>query len=86
MRSYTVYVCKVCGRESPVQADIEMCEGRHLGLNDISEVKEYNSLVSSVKSFMSILARSNNDKTRQDADDAINKMIEFEKNHGMANF
>lgn len=83
MRSYTVYVCKVCGRESPVQADIEMCEGNHVGLSDISEVHEYNSLLSKVRRSVGILASSNNDKTRQDADAAINNMIEFEKNHNM---
>ena len=83
MRTYRVYVCEICGKESPRQEDIELCEGKHKGLNSMAEVREYNALTTNARQAISMVLSYNNDKTRTDVDVAINKMLQFEEIHKM---
>lgn len=83
MRVYRTYVCDICGKESPIQEDIELCEGIHAGLNSIAEVREYKALTTNARQAISMVLSYNNDRTRTDVDVAINKMLQFEEIHKM---
>ena len=83
MKIYQVYVCEVCGKESKTQEYIGLCEARHVGLNTIEEKHDYDYLNFNVKNLSGIVNRRNNEQTRQKLDTAIEKLLQFEKDHNM---
>ncbi len=82
MKMYQIYVCEKCGKTSTSQEEIEQCEATHMGLT-VSEMHTYQSLESAVKYFSAVLYRTNNAKAREAYDDAIEKLLSFEKEHGL---
>ncbi len=48
MKSYPVYVCEKCGRESRNRQNILCCEAEHLGLT-VAEKQEHDHLKSLVE-------------------------------------
>lgn len=82
MKSYTVYECEFCGKVSRNQAEIAECEASHYGLT-VDEMKEWHRLKELVKNKCYVVSVTKNAKTDKEADDAINVLLEFEKQHGI---
>lgn len=82
MRMYQVYVCEHCGKESLDQDKIEECEATHMGLT-VEEKHTWDALKSSAKYFGGVVSNTNNERTRAAYDNAIKKLVLFEKSHGM---
>lgn len=80
MRMYQVYVCEHCGKESTSSEDIEVCEASHMGLS-VEEKNSWDALKSAAAYFGSIVATTNNEKTRAAYDKAIEKLVSFEQAH-----
>lgn len=83
MKMYQVYVCEKCGKESQNHDEIELCETIHMGLNTLEEKHTYDSLKAFVEYCGNVVSTTNNDRARKDFDEAIEKLIAFEKEHGM---
>lgn len=82
MKRYQIYVCEVCGKESRDRDEIERCEASHLGLS-VEEKHAWDALKYIAQSCGSIVYDTNNRKTRAAYDKAIEKLVEFEKEHGL---
>ena len=83
MRMYQVYVCEHCGKESTSCEDIEACEASHMGLS-VEEKHSWDALKSAAAYFGSVVATTNNEKTRAEYDEAIEKLVSFEQAHGIS--
>lgn len=82
MKQYTVYVCETCGYESRDVEDIRKHEASHLGLT-VKEMESYRALKSFASYMGSVVAEKNNEETRKKFDEAVEKLIAFEKEHGI---
>lgn len=80
MRMYQVYVCEHCGKESLSHDAIEECEAAHMGLT-VEEKHTWDALKSAAKYFGSVLSITNNEQTRTAYDNAIEKLVSFERLH-----
>ena len=83
LKIYKTYACEICGKESKVQEEIELCEAQHIGLNTIEEKHDYDYLDFNVQHLSHIVNSTNNEQTRQELDTAIEKLLQFEKEHNM---
>lgn len=92
MKSYTMYVCETCGKESRNRKTIQTCEAGHLGLTWL-EYLDYRNLKSNVTMFEKLLYEAidrNDHQWRIDSytksvKDAKIAVIAFEINHGIKN-
>lgn len=82
MKSFIMYQCETCGKQSREKEEIEKCEADHLGLT-LFEYREYRDLERKVEYCGYKISSWNNEQTRRDFDDAINNIIDFEKQHGL---
>ena len=80
MITKTIYKCERCNKTSENIDDIQQCEASHLGLTLI-EYRHYEDLKFRVQAYSEIVIRENNERTRQQRTKAIEKLIEFEKEH-----
>ena len=58
MKSYTMYVCETCGKESRNKKTIQSCEAGHLGLTWL-EYLDYRNLKNNVTMFEKLLKEFN---------------------------
>ena len=82
MKQYTVYVCETCDYESKDYEDMRKHEAAHLGLT-VEEMESYRALKSFAAYMGSVVASRNNEKTRRKFDEAVEKLMTFEKEHGI---
>ncbi len=82
MKTYQVYVCEECGKESRNKEDILQCEAEHLGLS-VEEKREYDHLNNLVESWSHTLSRTCNRDTRSALDSCVTKLLAFEVEHNM---
>lgn len=82
MKQYTVYVCETCGYESRDVEDMRMHEASHLGLT-VEEMETYRALKSFAAYMGSVVANRNNEETRNKFDESVEKLVTFEKEHGI---
>ena len=82
MKQYTVYVCETCGYESRDVEDMRKHEASHLGLT-VEEMESYRALKSFAAYMGSVVANRNNEETRSKFDEAVEKLVAFEKEHGI---
>lgn len=80
MRMYQVYICEHCGKESLSHDEIEECEATHMGLT-VGEKHTWDALKSAAKHFGSVWSTTNNEQTRVAYDNAIKKLVSFERSH-----
>ena len=90
MKSYTMYVCETCGKESRNRKTIQTCEAGHLGLTWL-EYLDYRNLKGNVNMFEILLKKSidtNDEQWRIDSyaksvEDAKKAVSDFETAHGI---
>lgn len=82
MKLHTIFECEECGKQSSDRAEIMKCEASHLGLT-IAEKQEWERLKEDARYKGSIVSRTKNEVTDRDFDEAIRRVLEFEKRHGV---
>ena len=82
MKQYTIYVCETCGLETKNYKEMRQHEAEHLGLT-IDEMESYHALKSRAEHMGAVIASRNNEETRKMFDEAIEKLLAFEKEHGL---
>lgn len=90
MKSYNIYVCEVCGKESKDRAEIQSCEAGHFGLTWL-EYLNYRDLKDNVVEFEHLLADAIEEGAEQYLIDSCRKAVEnattavadFEAKHGL---
>jgi len=82
MKTYQVYVCEECGRESRSKENILQCEAEHLGLS-IEEKNEYDYLKNLVERWSFTANRICNQETRSALDSCITRLLAFEVEHNL---
>ena len=82
MKQVTVYICETCGYESRDYMEMRRHEASHLGLT-LDEVETYRALKSFASYMGSVVAETNNEETRRKFDEAVEKLVAFERQHGI---
>ena len=82
MKQYTVYVCETCGYRSEDAKEIMQHEADHLGLT-VKEMEQYRALKSFAAYMGSVVSHTKNEATDKAFDDAIQNLLDFEKEHGI---
>lgn len=80
MRQYTVYICEHCGYESKDLREMQLHEARHFGLT-VEEMEVYRALKSFVAYMSHIISNNNTKEAREQYNDAMRKLVSFEKEH-----
>ena len=83
MKQYTVYGCDYCDFESKSFNETEKHEAEHFGLT-IEEFHHWKTLKANVQSCSSTISRTKNEETEKMFDESVEKLIAFEKEHGIA--
>ena len=82
MKMYTIFECEKCGKKSSNKAEIMECEASHLGLT-VAEKQEWERLKEEVRYRGSVVSTTKNEVTDKDFDEAIKRVMDFEKEHGI---
>lgn len=82
MHKYVMYACDKCNYESKSYDEMNEHEAAHLGLT-VKEMETYKSLKSIVQHLGHVISNKNNDVTRRQYDLEVEKLISFEKFHGI---
>lgn len=82
MKQKTAYVCEYCGNSYFVQAVCEECEAHHLGLTR-REYLDWRILNKTAANAGKMMGCCNDEKTRNNFDTAIEKLVDFEEKHGI---
>lgn len=82
MKTYQIYVCERCGKESRSREGILQCEAEHLGLS-VEEKREYDHLKNLIERWSHTVSRVCNRDTRAALDSCITRLLAFEAEHRM---
>ena len=82
MKQHIIYECETCGNQSKDREEIMKCEASHLGLT-IAEMQEWKRLKEDARQAGAIVGTTKNEQTDKAFDDAIEKLLAFEKEHGI---
>lgn len=82
MREIIYFKCENCGKVSEDREEILKCEASHYGLS-VAEKKEWDSLKENCRVAGAIVSITNNDDTQKVFDSAIEKCMQFEKQHNI---
>lgn len=82
MKQYTMYVCDTCGYESKNAKEMKEHEAAHFKLT-AEEAKQYEELKDSAAYMGYVVSRTKNEETEQKFDEAIQDLLNFEKEHGI---
>lgn len=82
MKQYTVYVCENCDYESRDVKEMKRHEAAHLGLT-VEEMDEYDVLKDYATHMGFVVSCTRNEETIKRFDDAIQRLVDFEKEHGI---
>lgn len=80
MKQYIIYECENCGIKSKDRNEIIKCEAAHLNLSE-EEYHQWEELKQDVRYASHIVSTCKNEQTDKEFDDAIEKLMEFEKLH-----
>ena len=83
MKTYLMYVCSICGKESKIKEDIELCEANHMGLDNLDDYYVWKRLAASARNCTGTRCISNNDNTRDAEDKSYELLDQFEKGHNL---
>lgn len=82
MKQYIIYECETCGKQSKNKEKIIECECTHVGLK-VAEKKTYDFLKEKVKCAGRVVSITKNGETDREFNEAIDRLLEFEKLHGI---
>lgn len=82
MKVYAIFECEKCGKKSSNRAEIMECEASHLGLT-VAEKQEWERLKENVRYRGSVVSTTKNEVADKDFDEAIKRVMDFEKEHGI---
>lgn len=82
MKSYMMYVCETCGKESRDSGEIMACEASHNHLT-VGEFKEYKRIKESVMLASSALSNCKNAETENAFDKSVQDLVDFESKHNI---
>lgn len=82
MRQYIMYVCEICGYESKDAKEVKEHEAAHMNLTT-EEAMQYKILKSYAAYRGCVVSRIKNEETEQKFDEAIQNLLDFEKEHGI---
>ena len=82
MRQIIYYECEKCKKKSLNREEIMKCEASHYGLS-IAEKQEWDKLKDDCRYAGITVNRTNNEETRKAFYDAIEKCMQFEKEHNI---
>ena len=82
MKQHIIYECETCGKQSKDREEIMKCEASHLGLT-IAEMQEWKRLKEDARHTGAVVGTTKNEQTDKAFDDAIEKLLAFEKEHGI---
>lgn len=85
MRQYIMYVCEICGYESKDAEEVKEHEAAHMNLTT-EEAMQYKILKSYAAYRGSVVSRIKNEETEQKIDEAIQNLLDFEKEHGISKY
>lgn len=78
------YICNFCSYRSESAEETEAHEASHIGNGlTLSEYRYYKGLIESVRRKSAQVYLSNNGITREELDNSLEKLINFEKEHGI---
>ena len=77
-----MYVCEICGYESKDAEEVKKHEAAHMNLT-AEEAKQYEELKASAAYMGYVVSRTKNEETEQKFDEAIQDLLNFEKEHGI---
>ena len=83
MKTYLMCVCSICGKESKIKEEIELCEAKHMGLNSLDDYYVWKRLSTSAKNCTGSRCISSNNDTREAEDNAYKLLDQFEKEHNV---
>lgn len=81
MKTKTIYICEFCNKKYKTSKAAFECEAKCLGLTT-DEYKEYLDLLEEERRAFSEASCANNDRIRKRCDNAVNAVINFQKEHG----
>jgi hypothetical protein len=79
-----IYKCEHCNFSSEIFQETEKHEAEHFGLT-VAEFHQWNSLKADVESAGRTISHSKNEFTERFFDNAIHKLLAFEKDHELKN-
>lgn len=82
MKQHIIYECEKCGKQSRDREEIMICEAAHFGLT-VAEKQEWELLKEKVRYRSATVSSCKNEVTDKWFNDAISKLMEFEKLHGI---
>ena len=82
MKSYIMYECEKCGKTSKDLWEIKRCEASHYDLSK-EEEKEWKKLKDAAEKAGVTIYYTKNSQTEKAFDDAIDALIQFEKEHNI---
>jgi len=85
MKSYRVFVCETCGKESRCEDDISRCEAQRLGLT-VGEKKLYDRLKADVARWGCRAGKCNVPSTRDMLGLVTTRLMAFETEHHLGDF
>lgn len=82
LKRYTVYKCDYCDFESRDFKKAEKHEAEHFGLT-VEEFRHWKTLKANAQSMGTAVSGTKNEETERMFDEAVEKLLNFEKEHGI---
>ena len=82
MKQKIIYVCETCKYENKDALEMRHHEAEHLGLT-LNELREYEVLKQAVANKSLELAKGSTVKVRQEFQDTLDQLLQFEKEHNL---
>lgn len=84
MKQIIYFKCETCGKLSKDREEILQCEASHCGLT-VAEKHEWDNLKEKCRYAGATVSRTNNEETRKEFDSAIERCMNFEREHNIEN-
>lgn len=84
MKEIIYFKCETCGKLSEDRKEILQCEASHYGLT-VAEKQKWDNLKEECRCAGATVSRINNEETRKEFDSAIEKCMNFEREHNIEN-
>ena len=82
MKQIICFKCENCGKLSDDREEILKCEASHYGLT-VAEKREWDNLKEECRYAGAIVSKTNNEEMRKKFDSAIERCMNFEREHNI---